>query len=294
MSTSIALKKIQLSNDETLAYRERTGGEKILVLVHGNMNSSIHWDLLIENLPSEYKVYAIDMRGFGDSTYNTPADDIKTYAEDLKLFADALDLNSFALAGWSLGGAVCMQFAATYPGYVDKLVLLASGNIKGYTAYKKNFLKKPKIGQYITSKEDIYKDIKMLIKALNKRRKWIVKKVADFTLYNLNKPTEEHYDAYIDAMFKQRNLIDVNYALIHFNISHEHNGVEPGTGEVDQITAPTLVLQGDKDVVVKVEVAKDIVSGIGDNAQLHILEGCSHNPLVDDLDKVIKAFTDFI
>lgn len=63
------LKKVVLQNNEQIAYRERDGGDKIVVLVHGNMTSSKHWDVLIDNMDPKYKIYALDMRGFGESTY---------------------------------------------------------------------------------------------------------------------------------------------------------------------------------------------------------------------------------
>lgn len=294
MSNTIQFKSITLSNGETLAYQETGLGKKVLILIHGNTGSSKHWDLLIKSLPEEYKIYAVDMRGFGDSTYNKSATSIKDYASDLKLFVDSLGLTKFNLSGWSLGGAICMQFAAEYPEYVEKLILLASANIKGYTAYKKNHFKKPIVGQYISTPEEIAEDLKVMIKSINQKTRWLINKLLDYTLFNITKPSESLADEFIDIVFKQKNLIDVNYALIHFNISNEHSGVEPGTGEVDKIVAPTLILQGDKDVVISVDVAKEIQAGIGNNANLVILEGCSHFPLIDNIDLVTKEYIDFI
>ena len=57
---------------------------------------------------------------------------IKDFSDDLKGFVDALGLRDFYLVGWSTGGAVCMQFEADYPGYCEKLVLLASASTRGY------------------------------------------------------------------------------------------------------------------------------------------------------------------
>ncbi len=56
------------------------------------------------------EAYAIDLRGFGDSTYHTPIHTIKDLSDDVKLFADALKLSAFTISGWSLGGAVAMQY----------------------------------------------------------------------------------------------------------------------------------------------------------------------------------------
>ena len=65
----MTLQKVTLANNEQIAYRERDGGEKIVILVHGNMTSSKHWDVLMDALDPKYKVYALDLRGFGESSY---------------------------------------------------------------------------------------------------------------------------------------------------------------------------------------------------------------------------------
>ena len=68
--TKIQYKKVELLNGETIAYQEREGGEKKVLLIHGNMTSSKHWDLVLENMDPRYKLFAVDMRGFGRSSYH--------------------------------------------------------------------------------------------------------------------------------------------------------------------------------------------------------------------------------
>ncbi len=50
----MALQKVTLSNQETIAYRERPGGKQTIILVHGNMTSSKHWDVLMDALDPKY------------------------------------------------------------------------------------------------------------------------------------------------------------------------------------------------------------------------------------------------
>ena len=60
------------------------------------MTSSQHWDLVIEKLQDQYHIYALDLRGFGQSTYNKAIDSIQDFAEDVKLFIDQLKLEKFS------------------------------------------------------------------------------------------------------------------------------------------------------------------------------------------------------
>jgi pimeloyl-ACP methyl ester carboxylesterase len=102
----MALQRVTLGNNETIAYRERSGGKQTIILVHGNMTSSKHWDVLMDALDSKYTVYALDLRGFGESSYTKRITHIKDFSDDLKGFVDALGLRDFHLIGWSTGGAV--------------------------------------------------------------------------------------------------------------------------------------------------------------------------------------------
>ncbi|CAM5232656.1 Alpha/beta hydrolase OS=Lysinibacillus sphaericus OX=1421 GN=LS41612_12570 PE=4 SV=1 [Lysinibacillus sphaericus] len=95
------LQKVQLKNGETMAYRKRDGGNQTLLCIHGNMTSSKHWDVLLVSLDTNYTIYAIDLRGFGGSSYHQPIHAIQDFSDDVKLFVDAIDLDHFDMIGWS-------------------------------------------------------------------------------------------------------------------------------------------------------------------------------------------------
>lgn len=295
MKKEILLKKIKISNGETIGYREAGFGDKILILVHGNMTSSKHWDVLIENLPDNYKIYAPDLRGMGISSYNNPINSIKDFSDDIKAFVDELGLKGFNIAGWSTGGCVAMQLAADYPEYVHKLILVESGGIKGYPVFKKDEKGQPILTELTTTKEELANDkflIHPIINAYERRDIEFLKNVWRATIYTVNEPSPEKFNEYMEDMMTQRNLIDLDYSLIHFNISHQHNGVEMGNGDVDKITCPTLVLQGERDTVVPPVWAKEIKDNIGDNATLVMLPS-GHSPLIDCLDRLTEEIVDF-
>ncbi|EOD00335.1 alpha/beta fold hydrolase [Caldisalinibacter kiritimatiensis] len=297
MSREVVLKSVELPNGETLGYRETVKGEKIVLLVHGNMTSSKHWDILIDRLPEKYKIYAVDLRGFGKSTYNKPINSIKDFSEDIKLFVDELGIKGFTIAGWSTGGGVSMQFTADYPEYVEKLILVESVGIKGYPIYKKDEKGQPIVGELLKTKKEIAKDPVQVLPVLNayaNKDKNYLRNLWNMLIYTHNQPSEERYEEYLDDMLTQRNLVDVDYALLTFNISNENNGVVDGTGDVDKINVPTLVIQGDRDYVVPMNMGKEIAVSIGDNAKLVIMEDSGHSPLIDNLDKLTNVIVDFI
>ncbi|MFT4414866.1 alpha/beta fold hydrolase [Fredinandcohnia humi] len=296
MST-VELKTVKLVNGETLGYREREGGEKTLLLIHGNMTSSKHWDLVIDNLDSDYKVYAVDMRGFGISTYHSPVQSIKNFADDIKLFVDELGLHDFAIAGWSTGGAVAMQFVADNPGLSSKLILLASASTRGYPFFGLGADGQMDLSNRLKTLDDIHKDLARTIPiqtAYNTRNKDTLKAIWNAAIYRDNQPEDELYDEYLEDMMTQRNLADVYYSLNTFNISHHHNGLTEGNGLVDRITVPVLVLRGERDLVVTDGMTKEIIEDLGDNATFVELEGCGHSPLIDNLELLLKHVHEFL
>jgi pimeloyl-ACP methyl ester carboxylesterase len=293
----INLKKVKLPNGETLGYRERPGGDKTLVLIHGNMTSSKHWDLFLENFNSEYTLIAPDMRGFGISTYNNTVDSIDDFAEDLNLFIKKLELMEFFLMGWSTGGCTAMKYTSNHQNRVKKLLLLESISSRGNPLFQLDEDGNIIPDQRIETKEEVANDehnIKPTKQAIENENKAFMKSVWNTLIYNNNKPDPDRYDEYVEDMFTQRNLVEVYHALNHFNISNQHNGLEEGTGEAAQINVPTLVFYGENDNIIPRKMADEIVEDIGDNAQLEILKDCGHSPLVDDLDQLMDKVDNFL
>lgn len=232
---------VSLSNGETIAYQEvGRQNEEMLVLIHGNMTSSQHFDLVIEKLQKQYHIYAIDLRGFGQSTYNKAIDSLQDFAEDVKLFIDKFNLKKFSLMGWSMGGGVAMEFTASHPTFVEKLILVESVGMKGYPIFKKDINGQPIGSSLLKTKEEIALDpvqIAPVLDAIKNMNKAYYRTVWNLLIYTHNQPEPDRYEKYLDDMLTQRNFVDVNYSLVTFNISDEHNGVVRGNGHIHRIQA---------------------------------------------------------
>ncbi len=87
--------------------------EKTVVLVHGNCSSSLFWQEQMLALPSDLRVIAIDLRGFGDSEV-APIDatrGVRDFSDDIAAALRALDIETAHFVGWSMGGGIVMQYA---------------------------------------------------------------------------------------------------------------------------------------------------------------------------------------
>lgn len=284
----IELKSVELKNGERLSYRHSEGGSKTILLVHGNLASSVFYEEIIKDLPDEFSAYAVDMRGFGDSTYNRPIDTLRDLAGDLKLFVEALNLKKFDLLGWSTGGAVSLYFTSSYPKHVNRLFLIASAGVSGYHSYEVN---KDGEKRLLTSKQEIMLEpSKMAFEnALNQKDEAYYKKIWQMAIYNKKMPEQAIFEKHIKESLKQQNLIDIYHGLNSFNISDYYNGVTMGTNEACRITVPVTMIQGDSDLLVSVKEAEELRASIGENARLIVASNCGHSPMVDAHEIMVNA-----
>jgi pimeloyl-ACP methyl ester carboxylesterase len=153
------------------------------------------------------------------------------------------------------------------------------------------------LGEFLKTKEEIEVDpiqVKPILDAYEAKNKEFIRLVWDSAIYIFKKPDEIRYDAYLDEIIKQRNLVDIDYALVHFNISDEHNGVVQGSGEINKLKTPTLIIQGEDDVIVPKAMGIEIANAIGDVARLELLPNGGHAPLEDNLNRFMNLILDFL
>lgn len=103
------------------------GAGRPLVLLHGGGSRASHFADLMARLAGRLRVYAFDLRGFGDT--GCAAGEVITHqlwAEDVGAVLDHLGLERAWLLGWSLGTTVALNFAAQHSERVEGLVLLGA------------------------------------------------------------------------------------------------------------------------------------------------------------------------
>lgn len=289
-------KKYIDTNQEKIYYLEEGTGEEVLVLIHGNMSSSIHFLPLIERLQNKYRIIAPDMRGFGDSSYNNPINSLEDLGDDILILLDALGIESYSLLGWSTGGAVAMKIAAKRQEQVKKLVLLESCSYRGYPIFKKNVEGQPLVGEYYSSKKEMSLDpiqVLPMVQVFESGNTPVMKAVWDQAIYTVNKPTAEDDALYLSETMKQRNLVDIDWCLTTFNMSNFSNGVTLGDDTIKDIICPVLSLWGDKDVVVLEYMVDETVEAL-QNVKKVTLVNSGHNPLIDCPDELTNQINNFM
>lgn len=109
-----------------LAYR-RGGDGPPLVLIHGWGGSSRHWLGAFAALAGHFDLIAIDLPGFGASPAPRGPTTLATLVAAVRAAIEALGLRCVAVGGHSLGAAVALRLADTWPQGVARLALISFG-----------------------------------------------------------------------------------------------------------------------------------------------------------------------
>ncbi|MFA5007154.1 MAG: alpha/beta hydrolase [Candidatus Izemoplasmatales bacterium] len=290
-------KQIRLANGETYAYLESGTGPKTLVLIHGNLSSSLYYEPLIARVPADLRVLAPDLRGFGDSTYLARVGSLRELAGDVKQFLDALGVTRAAILGWSLGGGVAMEFAAAWPEVTERLILIDSTTHRGYPIFRKNAAFQPEVGKAYASADEMALDplqVKPVVDAIAAQNAAFLTYIYDVTIYAKNKPTPEENARWIGETMKQRNLPDVDFALASLNMASEPNFYGPGNNAIARIHCPVLHFWGTLDRTVPEAMVQDNIRAIPGPSTYVRFEDCGHSPLVDKPDELAEHIVRFL
>ena len=114
---------VLLSNGTEMAYLERPGSGRRVVLLHGITDNARSYEPLFDRIASDAHIFALDSRGHGQSAKPETLYDTKAYADDVRQFIAEVADAPVLLAGHSLGGVVAIQVAGTAPDLVSQLLL---------------------------------------------------------------------------------------------------------------------------------------------------------------------------
>lgn len=293
MGQLINNKKVILSNGESIFYRDSGAGE-VLVLLHGNMTSSFHLINFIQSLPDNIRVIAPDMRGFGQSSYLRSINSLTELSNDLNELLKQLNINHYAIAGWSMGGGIAMQHAIDYKDNVTKLMLISSVATTGYPL-KGNAGQ----GEYLTSKQAIAEDpmLAPVINAFSEQNTAFIQAVWDMAVYNHKKPNETEYPALLEDVLTQVNINDIYYALSYFNITDTHNGIIKGSNLINNIEAPVLILHGEDDLVIPLINARqtqDLLLTLNKSVEIYTYPDSGHSLFIDQPEQLAQQVLTFL
>lgn len=100
-----------------------------LVMLHGATSSALEdWSAQRPLFRQQFRLYLVDARGHAGTRWDaTQGLSSATMVDDLLAFADAMNLATFHLAGFSMGGLAALWFAVRHPQRLRTLVAVGVG-----------------------------------------------------------------------------------------------------------------------------------------------------------------------
>jgi pimeloyl-ACP methyl ester carboxylesterase len=140
-------KFIDLDGHQT-HYIEKGEGEPI-ILLHGFLYDSYLWAANIDELARHFKVYALDLWGWGYSTRAALDYGYQLYASQVLLFMDTLGIRRASLVGQSMGSGTAMLFCVEHRLRVNKLLLVAAAGLPNRLPLVGKIFNLPGIGEFL-------------------------------------------------------------------------------------------------------------------------------------------------
>lgn len=236
------------------------GEGKPVVVMHG-WGCSINTVIPIVNiLKNNYKVYALDLPGFGGES-SEPKDVIGSfeYVEIIKEFLKKMNIQKATFIGHSFGGKLSIILGAQSPELVEKLILINSAGLI------------PKRGPKYYIKVYSFKTLRFVYKKL-------------FFWLKDEKRMEKFY-----KRFGSDDYRDTSGVMRKIFVRVVNEDLRP---LLKEIKAPTLLIWGDKDTSTPIYMGKIMENEIKDSG-LVVFEGAGHYSYLDDYQKftaVLKSF----
>ncbi len=237
---------------------------KSVVLIHGiGDNAARDWRVLIPSLVHEYRVLTFDLPGFGRSDKANVLYSPANYTAFVKHVVEKYVRGPFYLVGHSLGGAVALRYAATYPRDVERLVLADVAGILHRSSYS----------QYLS-----HLGVNLLPTYFPGQSEQIGKLIG----LALGKAERLNLDPELiigNASMRQKVLQAspakiAGLALVLDDFSEL----------IPRVTAPTLIIWGKNDPIAPLRTGLLLQTSLPD-ARLEILENSAHVPMQDNTEK---------
>lgn len=255
------MKNFTLADGRKFSWLESGCGAP-LILIHGWGSSSIIFSELIEHLP-QYRCLAPDLPGYGESASATSVD-LDILSTDLLSWFDELGYEVVNLVGWSLGGILAQQLALQHPTRVNRLILIST---------TPRFVTAPDWPHGLA-------DVALRSLARDFSRAPVV------TLDNFSK-----------LQFQGERTVHVSL-LPAVEMDTALGGLEllrkvDLRGQLNNISAPTLVLHGSDDVIIPIAAGRFLASAIP-RALFCEISGCGHAPFRSNIELFSTSLGNFL
>ncbi len=243
--------------------------EKHIIFLNGISQSTVIWNLMVPAFEKEYQVVLCDFIFQGQSDKQGAVRDFDQHAADVHGLIEFLKIKKVTLIGISYGSLVAQNFAVNYPQKTDKLILLSTFAHKTayYNAIELAWKRTLSCGGYALMldvmlptifSENYFEHPLIPMDKLKALRQSINNDPEP--LKKLMKATEERAD-YLEKL--------------------------------TVIKSPTLVIHGEKDLLLLEHMGKAVADAIPES-KFEVIKGAGHTLNLEAVDEIVKLIKGFI
>lgn len=259
------------SQNQNIYYelKGQLNSNNVLVFLNGLTQSTLSWYFMIPSFEKNFKIVLMDFVFQGQSTKDAEWKNFNEHAKDVFELLNYLKINQPIICGISYGSLVAQHFAVNYPNKLNKLILLATFAHKTpyYNAIELSWWNALKIGGY-----NLLLDI-MLPSVLSEN-------------YFSNPVIP------IELMKEGRKELNQNSTAI-LNLMQATKEREDYRVELKKIIVKTLIIQGEKDLLLPIHLAQEVHKNIN-NSKFDIIKNAGHTLNLEFVPQVCKKIHDFL
>lgn len=109
----------------SLTHYEVLGRGKPVLFLHGWLGSWRYWLPTMQAISDQYRAYALDLWGFGDSDKSKQRYSVSDYVDLVDSFINYLGIRELPLIGHALGAGVALEYAQRYPERISKIMAIS-------------------------------------------------------------------------------------------------------------------------------------------------------------------------
>ncbi len=241
--------------------------EQSMILIHGaGDEGSSTWYPVLPLLAKYYHVICFDLPGFGTASKDSSLYNPKNYAKLIKWIKEKYAKGPVLLMGHSMGGALSLYYAGTYPEDIRFLILADAAGILHRAAFTKNFTR--------TKGRKMVPEVlrQPLEKQLDR-----VGELIDSTVENLEK---ENASEKINTLLGESLLRNLVFGKKAGAIAALAAADKDFSGVIEKVKAPALIIWGEKDEVAPLRTGKLLAYKLK-NSSFRIIKGVGHVPMIE-------------
>ena len=254
-------------------YIEKGEGE-VIILLHGFFYDSYLWDRNIEVMAEQFKVYSLDLWGFGYSTREPLDYGYQLYSDQVLLFMDALGIQKASLAGQSMGGGTAIWFCVQHRQRVNRLILVDTAGLPHGLPLTGKFFNLPGVGEFFLGLNN------NLIRRKN---------LADVFIHNKEHITDSYFEN-VTRFHKIKSTTECMLTILRKQFFHT---LSDQLEQLSQLDVPILIVWGREDKGIPLRKGEEMHK-ILKGSRFEILDNAGHVPNYECAEEFNQLSLDFL